>query len=431
MSASYTIPGLHVTDHTVEVPLDWTNDADPRRLTVFARELVAPHRRNDELPLLLFLQGGPGGKGPRPTGPEGWLAAALATHRVVLLDQRGTGRSSAVRSGRIAEHGDATAQGEYLSHFRADAIVADAEHLRRAAFGGRRWATLGQSYGGFVTLTYLSRAPEALTACYVTGGLPSLSADAREVYRRTYPRVADRNDRFRRRYPADVDRAARVADRIAAGGVLLADGDELSVRRFQTLGIGLGMKPGAEDLHWILDEAFDADSDSDELTDTFLAEVTARTSYLANPLYAVLHESIYEGAPGGGATGWAAHAELPAAFDPGARPLAFTGEMIYPWMFTEIAALRPFAGAAEALAQRTEWPALYDIDRLAANEVPVEAAVYHDDMYVDVDLSLKTASTVGNVGAWVTNEFEHDGLRMGDVFTRLRTRMDARGGELR
>jgi hypothetical protein len=85
--------------------------------------------------------------------------------------------------------------------------------------------------------------------------------------------------------------------------------------------------------------------------------------------------------------------------------------MMYPWMFEQIAALRPFAGAADLLAATDDWPALYDRDRLAANEVPVVAAVYADDMYVDAGLQLETAAAVGNVRTWVTNEYEHDGLR--------------------
>lgn len=67
--------------------------------------------------------------------------------------------------------------------------------------------------------------------------------------------------------------------------------------------------------------------------------------------------------------------------------------MVYPWQFEEDPALVPLRGAAEALAVRTDWPALYDLDRLAANEVPVVAAVYHDDMYVDREHALATAST--------------------------------------
>lgn len=425
---AYTLPGIHVTDRELEVPLVWDDDTDPRRLTLFVRELVDPVRRHDDLPLLVFLQGGPGGKGPRPTGPDGWVGTALATHRVVLLDQRGTGRSSAVRGAALAARGPGAAQAEYLSHFRADAIVADAEHVRRTVYGGRRWTSLGQSYGGFLTMTYLSRAPEALAACYVTGGLPGLTADAREVYRRTQPRVVAKNAAYRERYPDDVARLARVADLLAADDVRLPDGDRLTVRRLQSLGTDLGMKPGPERIHWLVDEAFDADA-PDTLTDTFLAEVAAATSFRTNPLYAVLHESIYAQS-GTGPTAWAAEAvraEEPA-LDPAARPLLLTGEMIYPWMLEEIAALRPFRAAADALAAREEWPDLYDLDVLARNEVPVEAAVYFDDMFVDAGLSLETAARVGNVRTWVTNEFEHDGLRTGDVLARLVERLGARGG---
>ncbi len=427
---SYTVPGMHVTDREVEVPLDWSDDADPRRLTVFVREVVDPARRRDDLPLLVFLQGGPGGKGPRPTGRDGWLGEALTTYRVVLLDQRGTGRSSAVRGAALVARGAARAQAEHLTHFRADSIVADAEHVRRTVYGGRRWTSLGQSYGGFLTMTYLSRAPEALAACLVTGGLPGLRADAREVYRRTQPRVAGKNARYRSRYPEDEERLARIADRLAVGDVRLPDGDVLSVRRFQTVGTDLGMKPGPERIHWIVDEAFDPGA-PDELTDTFLAEVGASTSFRTNPLYAVLHESIYAQSHTG-PTAWAAQAvrDDDPAFAPEARPLLLTGEMIYPWMLDEVAALRPFRAAAEALAAWEDWPDLYDLDALARNEVPVEAAVYHDDMFVDAGLSLETAAHVGNLDAWVTNEFEHDGLRTGDVFPRLVERLAARGGAL-
>jgi hypothetical protein len=61
--------------------------------------------------------------------------------------------------------------------------------------------------------------------------------------------------------------------------------------------------------------------------------------------------------------------------------------------------------------------------------VPVLAAVYHDDMYVDAGLQLETSRRVGSVRTWVTNEFEHDGLRKDGarVVGRL---MDMRAGRL-
>ncbi|SDE41781.1 proline iminopeptidase [Blastococcus fimeti] len=414
MDERYELPGALVHDRSVTVPLHWQAD-DGATIEVFVRELVHPDKRDADLPLLLFLQGGPGGKSPRPTR-GGWLPRALRDHRVVLLDQRGTGRSSRVTAATMQRLPGAQAAAAHLLAFRADSIVADAEHVRATLYGGRRWTTLGQSYGGFLTLTYLSTAPEALDRCLITGGLAGLHADAREVYRRTYPRVANKVRRFYERYPADVGRFAEVADRIAATQVHLPDGDLLSVRRLQTVGQVLGTQAGAEELHWLAEEALDDDAPTG-LSDTFLDQVARRTAFWDNPLYAALHESIY--GSGAGATGWASEAERGPEFDGARRPLPFTGEMIYPWMFDEIASLRPFAAAAHALAAHAEHTPLYDPDRLAANEVPVDAAVYFDDMYVDADLSLETAAAVGNVRTWVTNEYEHDGLRTGDVLDRL------------
>jgi len=347
---------------------------------------------------------------------------------VLLLDQRGTGRSSRIQGGTMDALPDDNARAAYLGFFRADSIVRDAEHLRTTVFGGRRWSTLGQSYGGFLTLTYLSQAPHGLAACYVTGGLASLHPDAAEVYRRTYPRTAAKNREFYARYPHHVATMARIADRLAAGDVVLPDGDLLTVRRFQSLGIDFGMKPGYERMHYLIDEAFVAG----ELSDTFLDQVQARSSYADNPLFAVMQESIY-GDVDSGMTGWAAQRERDRhpEFAEDARPLLMTGEMIYPWMFEEIRALRPFRGAVELLASRSDWSPLYDLERLAANEVPVAAAVYFDDMYVDSGLQLETARAVGNLQAWVTNEFEHDGVHRSQVFPRLVELVAQRGGPLR
>jgi pimeloyl-ACP methyl ester carboxylesterase len=295
-------------------------------------------------------------------------------------------------------------------------------------FGGGRWKSLGQSYGGFLTLTYLSRAPEGLSACYVAGGLAALEPSADEVYRRTYPRVAAKTARYYKRYPDDVARIGALADFIDANDVRLPDGDRLTVKRLQTVGIDFGMAPGFENIHWLIDEAFPS-LRQDRLSDAFLAAVMTATSYDSGPLFAVLQESIY--GHGEGATNWAAErirAEHPA-FATSHRPLTFTGEMMFPWMFEEIRSLRPFQAGAEALARRPQFSPLYDLDRLAANDIPVAAIVYHDDMYVDAGLSLDTASRVGNLQHWVTNEFEHDGIRQsGAVFKRLVEMIDQFGG---
>ncbi len=88
-----------------------------------------------------------------------------------------------------------------------------------------------------------------------------------------------------------------------------------------------------------------------------------------------------------------------------------TGEHVYPWQVREDPALAPLADAADLLATKADFPALYDPQRLAHNTVPVAAAVYVDDMFVPVELSLATARAIGNVRPWITNDYAHDGIR--------------------
>ena len=103
-------------------------------------------------------------------------------------------------------------------------------------------------------------------------------------------------------------------------------------------------------------------------------------------------------------------AEFPEFELGGDGPIFFTGEMVYPWQFDEYRELQPLKEAAELLAEFEDWPRLYDVERLRANEVPVAAAVYENDMYVEREFSLETAETIG-AKAWVTSQYEHDGLR--------------------
>ncbi|MEU8925714.1 alpha/beta fold hydrolase [Kitasatospora sp. NPDC048545] len=417
MLTTHRLPGLAVTDHVFTVPLDHA-EAGRATIDIFAREVADPARGDEQLPWLLYLQGGPGGKSPRPLNAGGWLDHALKTHRVLLLDQRGTGCSTPVTARSAAGFGSPRQLADHLALHGADSIVADAELIRRRLCGDEPWETLGQSYGGFVTLSYLSFAPEGLRACYITGGLPGLDATADDVYAATYPRVRDKVVAHYLRHPGDPLTLRRLADHLHHRAVRLPDGDRLTARRLRTLGLMLGMGDGSARLHWLLDESLDP---AGEPTAAFLQQVMQLTAFTDNPLFAVLQESIY-GRPGA-CTGWAAERALAAhpAFAEDADPLLLTGEMIYPWMFREISGLRPFADAADLLAARTDWATLYDPARLAANRVPVAAAVYHDDMYVDADLSLRTARSIGGLRAWITNEWEHDGVTAsnGRVLARL------------
>ena len=429
--AQYYVPGLHVEDHAVDVPLDWTGRqpgddwCDAETIRLFYRVVTAPEHVHDDLPLLVFLQGGPGGAGPRPLNPssDGWIEEAVKHFRVILPDQRGTGRSSHVDGTVMARIADPAAQAAYLKHFLADSIVKDFEHLRRTVFCGRQWVTLGQSYGGFLTLTYLSFYPEGVAASFTCGGIPHVPADATEVYEHTFPRMARKTAQFYERYPQDVDRAAAVTDILKSRNVTLPNGDRLTVERFQMLGSDFGMKPSFERVHWILDSAFlDGDgsaSTGSALSEEFLNRVMVATS--SRPLYWPLQEFIYADGELDEPIRWAAQRvrDTKPEFNPDVRPLLFTGEAMFPWMFEQEAALRPFAPAMDLLMEDTSWGSIYDEDQLARNAVPLQSAVYFDDMYVDSGLQLDTLSRVGNAHYWTTNEFEHDGLHGSVVFRHL------------
>ncbi|MFJ2894963.1 alpha/beta fold hydrolase [Streptomyces sp. NPDC087218] len=414
--SSYRHPGIVFTDRCFTVPLDH-DDPDGERIEVFGREAVASGRADEDLPWLLYLEGGPGFGARRFVGTEAWLGRAVREFRVLLLDQRGTGLSTPANRQTLPLRGGPREQADYLARFRSDNIVRDCELIRPQLTGGEPWTVLGQSFGGFCAVRYLSAAPEGLKAVLITGGLPSLDAHADDVYRAAYPRVERKVAAHYARYPQDVERARQITAHLlehptdSAGHLLTPEG-------FQSLGIMLGGGSGSHQLHYLLENAFVRTPHGTELSDTFQEAVRTANSFAGHPLYALMHEAIYgqDDRP----TAWSAErvrAEFPQ-FDAaealkGEGPVLFTGETIHPWHFEVDPALRPLRETAELLAARTDWAPLYDAERLAANQVPVVAAVYHDDMYVDTGHSLRTAASIRGLRTWVTDEYEHDGLRAG------------------
>lgn len=417
LTATYRQPGVVLTDRHFTVPLDHDDPAG-ETIELYAREVVASDKVQQNLPWLVYLQGGPGFGANRFVGRQSWLGRALKDYRVLLLDQRGTGHSTPANRQTLPLRGGPAEQADHLTHFRADAIVRDCEAIRGQVTGGAPWTVLGQSFGGFCTVNYLSSAPEGLAAAVITGGLPSLDAHADDVYRAAYPRIERKVTAHYARYPQDAERARRIADHLLSHDVLLPNGYRLTVEAFQSLGILLGGSEGSHRLHYLLEHAFVRTPRGTELSDAFQEDVQGLLSYASHPLYALVHEAAYgqDERP----TAWSAErvrAEFPQ-FDAakalaGDSPLLFTGESIHPWMFDCDPALRPLRETAELLAARTDWQPLYDPARLAANEVPVAAAVYHDDMYVETAHALETARAIRGLRTWVTDEFEHDGVRAG------------------
>lgn len=408
MQAKFIDGTILYRQHYFELPLDY-QAKDGQQIQVFAREVVDLAKDSQELPWLIYFQGGPGFPSPRASGESGWMKRALQNYRVLLLDQRGTGNSTVISHETLA-HLSPEQQAEYLTHFRADNIVRDAEAIREQ-IGVEQWSTIGQSFGGFCTLSYLSLFPQSLQRCYVTGGIPSIEREADDVYRATYKRVEDKNRAFFAQFPQAQAMCREISDYLLNNEVKLPNGQVFTVEQFQLIGINLGAGEANLPMYFTLESAFVEVNGKKQLSYSFLNQMQQEQGYLTNPIYAILHESIY---CQGTASNWSAHRvreQYPHFNYQSGGEFWFTGEMVYPWMFDQLETLKPLREAANILAEKSDWGTLYNAEQLGKNTVPMACAVYADDMYVELDYSRETLANIPNSKAWITNEYEHNGLR--------------------
>ena len=394
---------MFIFEHTFNVPLDY-HHPESGQISIFVREIRSnPSKRR---PYLLYLQGGPGFESPRPVTNSGWIKKALNRYDILLLDQRGTGRSTPANFQTIGDWGPKKQAG-YLQHFRADNIVNDAEFIRNKMIGDKPWSILGQSFGGFCALNYLSFHASGLKEALITGGIPPLIAHPDDIYRRTYTRVKQKNLNFFNIFPNAQDSACRIADIIQKTSPELPNGDKLTIERFQLLGLQMGFHDGYANLNYLFENAIS----NEKLSYSFLKGLMGLQSFDTNPFFTILHEACYAQQF---STNWSAErirGEFPE-FNPNSRePFLFTGEMLYPWMMDQFQTLAPFKEATQILAEKNDWPLLYDSTALSNIDVPIVAAVYTNDMYVDKDYSLDSAESIKGIKLWETDEFEHNGLR--------------------
>lgn len=399
-----TLLDLTVEEHTLTVPLVWDDPADSRTIDIFAR--VVAREGGESLPYLVFLQGGPGHEAPRPfhssTSPA-WLDEALAHYRLVLLDQRGTGRSTPVGDHDLARGTGAVA--EHLTHLRADSIVRDCEAIREH-LGAATWSVLGQSFGGFTTLAYLSTDASSLQNVFITGGLSAIGRHPDDVYALCYEKMRTTSERYYRRFPEHRDAMRRLVDLADAGDIVLPDGEVVSRSRLRSMGSALGTNDGWQTVWSLLER--------DPSSNAFRYDLMHAMPFDGrNPLYFAFHESSYAD---GHATRWSAERTEPSDFHD--DPTLFTGEHIRRDWTETVPAFRPWRDVTLALAEH-EWPSIYDAEAIAASGATGAAAVYVDDVYVPMEFSLETARLLPDVKLWVTSEHEHNGLRSGPVLSRL------------
>jgi hypothetical protein len=414
--------------------------------------------------MMIYLQGGPGFGSPTPvTGlsfsqGSSWGSAALGKYkRIVLMDQRGTGQSTPITKQSleqrfpdlfvlddreqngdlnqlVASHpeeynrfqaalGKAT---DYMAQFRADNIVKDAEMIREALLQPleeagspptpRPWGcSLGQSFGGFCTMTYLSQVDNPPRICLFTGGIAPMTFAATEVYSKLWARVKERSLRYYEVYPGDIAQVKKIVKKLLERPAELPSGGRLTARRFLQLGMNLGGSPSSfASMHSLVSTAFLQPGET-EFTRAFLKSFDTAQPFDDHPIYFWLHESIYCDGPKFSPSSWSAErvfqetTETPSELDykltshlpSDKRPTIFLGEMVFPWMSEDYAECSGIGctALANALATKEDWPALYDGDHmravLANGTTKSAAAVYYDDIYVDFDCCMKLTARGG------------------------------------
>ncbi|RME81564.1 MAG: alpha/beta fold hydrolase [Planctomycetota bacterium] len=414
---------LRMKEYLVKLPLNH-NRPQGSQIEVFGRIVYRPG--NHRAPIFVYLQGGPGYPSPREISSLSWAKVALQKYRIFFLDQRGTGRSQKIGPELAEMKKSPQNLAQYLSHFRADSIVKDLEFFREKVLRVKKWGLICQSYGGFVATTYLSFFPNSLWGVIICGGFPPVTASSvDEIYQKLGENILRRNYEYYRKFPKDREKVRKIVYHLMRKKYPLSYGGLLTPRRFLDIGLLLGRTHGLERMHWFLEDPF-LDSKEKKLSFAFLNKIERATHFETNPIYAILHESIYCHE---NSSNWAAHKLLHTdpRFSLQAKSIAFHGETIRKEHFTEYGKLKGFQKAAHILAEK-KWGPLYDLDVLAVNKVPVEGIIYQQDYYVDPKFSLETVKAIGNAKAWKHAEWQHDSLRTHgkEVMEKLLLRLEKR-----
>jgi pimeloyl-ACP methyl ester carboxylesterase len=428
---TYIAPkSLLVTELFFQVPLDYSQP-DSRTITLFAHR-VTQHCTSKEdsaepKRYLVYLEGGPG-FGNAPPQDHPLTATALAKgYQLLLLDHRGTGLSTPVSTEMLSELGDADAQANYLKLMRQDNTVRDCEAVRKCLTEGwpehlQSWSAHGQSYGGFISMSYLSMHPEGLKEVFLTGGLPPIGVPVDEVYRKTFGKAIERNQAYFSKFPQDTEAIIQIISFVKSSRepIVLPGGGFLTPQRLMTLGYAFGMHGGFDMIHSIILRLKTSLDQFGFLSRASLSSVETSIPFDDNIIYAILHEAIYCDGPipsawsasrvGKQTDGywWLKGDQEKSRAD---EPLYFSGEHVFPFHFDTYAELRPLKEVAEKLAHVNDWPPLYDVDRLRKNEVPVYAASFIEDLYVNYELASRTAKLVKNTKVFETNLLYHNALR--------------------
>lgn len=395
-----TTPRVVTREHEFSVPLDYSKEHG-EHIPVRAKSIAADTTRLDQGPYLLFLQGGPAGSYPDiARGLPPWMPGLLSQYCVVLLDQRGGGRSSALSEASIDGMSDCEAA-VFLRNFRADSIVRDAEYLRAEVLGVPKWSLLGESYGGMIALTYLSFANASLDAVVISSGLSGPGNTLEDFAQEALQEMKERNRRFYLDHEiAEV--VSAVYNYVDLNRPEMSDGTRLSSRQLRMLGVNFGFDGGPSLVSRLFSQAERSGFSLESLEALYKS-----SKFSTEPLF-YLQEMIH--AEPGRATNWCAESLCSADAEVVENGLLyFFGEVTFDWMFVEQPFLRPFAQAARKLAEEDSWTPLYDAHTLLQNSVPVRAFAAASDPFIPAAIQARTARVIGNCELTLSSNIEHAG----------------------
>ena len=181
----------------LEVPED-RSKPEGRKIRVFAAVLAANTVNPKDDPLVI-LAGGPGQAASHLAPFAARLTELRRTRDVVLIDQRGTGRSSPLTCAAFKPRDDEVfdtdplprtrdclaelmRQGVDAAQYTTAAWIADLEAMR-GALGYPRWNLWGGSYGTRVAQEYLRRFPERVRTMTLDGVAPPGMVITLDVWR--------------------------------------------------------------------------------------------------------------------------------------------------------------------------------------------------------------------------------------------------------
>lgn len=145
---------------------------------------------------ILFLNGGPGFSSH---GQQQLLNSATSKllpnsqFDFIFMDQRGSGCSSPYPTGVTLE------VIQSLKSWMSDAIVSDAEILRKNLIGQQKWKIFGQSFGSYIAFRYIENFPNSLLKVFTHGNAIGIT-DFERSYNRIYSQYRV-TEMFNKKFP--------------------------------------------------------------------------------------------------------------------------------------------------------------------------------------------------------------------------------------